>query len=192
VVEDLLMAKNNRFEIKELNTPRQGGHTKKDRIERLEPDIRGGRFYIPAVVWHPDHGDKTGAYSGSCFWHVWTDEDAKANKGAPYHVDQIIYRPVKGLTKIQRDFADTQFRIVKSLKRRDENGDVYDLTRVFIDEMIRHPFAAHDDLIDAVSRIYDIDPLPPIPIDAKSAESLDVDDTLERTEPGGEGYEDHY
>jgi Xaa-Pro aminopeptidase len=32
-------------------------------------------------------------------------------------------------------------RIVTALQRRDENGDIYDLTRVFMDEMIRHPFA---------------------------------------------------
>ena len=34
-----------------------------------------------------------------------------------------------------------------------KNGDIYDVTRIFIDEVIRHPFAAHDDLLDAVARI---------------------------------------
>ena len=40
--------------------------------------------------------------------------------------------------------------------------------RIFTEGLIRHPFAAHDDFIDAVSRIYDIDPQSPVPYDAKS------------------------
>jgi hypothetical protein len=47
---------------------------------------------------------------------------------------------------------------------------------VFIDEMIRHPFAVHDDLIDATSRIYDIDPSPPVAYEAQSTEPLGLDD----------------
>jgi hypothetical protein len=43
--------------------------------------------------------------------------------------------------------------------------------------MVRHPFAAHDDFLDAVSRIYDIDPQPPLPVEAQSAEGIDVDDS---------------
>ena len=34
-----------------------------------------------------------------------------------------------------------------ALQRRDEQGNIYDLTRVFFDELLRHPFALHDDLI---------------------------------------------
>jgi hypothetical protein len=181
-INTLLDMRDGRFPIEELNTPRQGGHSKNDRIERLEPDIRGGRFYLPAVVWHGEFGDKRGEFAGQCYWHVWTEEDAIAHKRqtnapAPHHVGQIVYRPVRGLTKMQRQFAETQYRIVKPLKRLDENKDVYDLTRLFCDEMIRHPFAVHDDLIDAVSRIYDIEPKPPQLVDARSTESLDIDDT---------------
>jgi hypothetical protein len=181
VIEEKLDSLNDRFPIEELNTPRQGGHSKNDRIERLEPDIRGGRFYLPAVVHHGEFGPKTGEFNGCCLWSVWTQEDADAAHGAhqkpDYHVGQIIYRPMRGLSRAQRAFADTKYRIVTPLKRLDENKDVYDLTRLFMDEMIRHPFAVHDDMIDAVSRIYDIDPRPPTPIDSRSTESIDVDDT---------------
>jgi hypothetical protein len=41
----------------------------------------------------------------------------------------------------------TEHRIVTALQRRDEQGNIYDLTRVFFDELLRHPFALHDDLI---------------------------------------------
>ena len=62
----------NIFKIEELNTPRKGAHSKDDRIERLEPDFRLGRFLLPMVVHHPDRG-------GRCSWRVWTEE---ANKRA--------------------------------------------------------------------------------------------------------------
>ncbi len=179
VIEDQLRRKDNLFPIQELNTPRSGGHSKNDRIERLEPDIRGGRFYLPAVVHHHDFGPKVGEFAGLCYWSVWTEKDAKAaaelNQQVVHHVGQIIYRPMKGLTKLMQEHAAQQkFRIVSALKRKDENRDVYDLTRLFIEEMIRHPFAVHDDLIDAVSRIYDIEPLPPAVFEApQSTESIE-------------------
>ena len=188
VIEDLMMSKDNHFKIEELNTPRQGGHSKDDRIGRLEPDLRSGRFFLPCAVYHPDFGPKVGRdgtleqigeFAGSCFWSVWTDADAKAadERGAKseHHVGQIIYRQVKGHTRLQRECAEQKYRIVTPLKRRDENSDVYDLTRVFVEELIRHPFAPHDDLIDAASRIYDIDPQPPEKFEARAADGIDAE-----------------
>jgi hypothetical protein len=73
---------------------------------------------------------------------------------------------------------------VLPIKRFDENKDVYDLTRVFFDEFLRHPFAAHDDLIDAVARIYDINPLSPELIEDQSAIGSWADDEDIYFEPG--------
>lgn len=184
VIEDTQEREGHFFHIEEMNTPRQGKHSKDDRIERLEPDLRLGRFYLPAVVHHPDFG---GA-DGRCLWTVWTDDDLKEyekrqkdaaeKKACPYQVGQILYRPMKGPTRMQRYMEQTAqtYRIVTALKRRDENKDVYDVTRGFIEEAVRHPFAAHDDFIDATSRIFDLEPAAPVPHEAQATDPLAEDD----------------
>jgi hypothetical protein len=59
----------------------------------------------------------------------------------------------KAMIGSQRDYSGGgSWRIAKPPRRKDENNDAYDVTRVFMEELIRHPFAAHDDFIDAVSR----------------------------------------
>jgi len=47
----------------------------------------------------------------------------------------IAYRPLIGPIRLQRACAATgqNFRIVKPIKRQDENGDIYDLTRAFVE-----------------------------------------------------------
>ena len=38
--------------------------------------------------------------------------------------------------------------------RRDEDGNLYDVTRVFFEEFALFPFSPRDDLVDALSRVY--------------------------------------
>lgn len=59
------------------------------------------------------------------------------------------------------------FRIFKPVNRRDHEGNLYSLNRGFLEEYLTYPFSAKKDLIDAVSRIYDMEPVPPILIDDK-------------------------
>jgi hypothetical protein len=110
---------------------------------------------------------------------VWTEEKRKLNeatgKTRDYHIGQLIFRRVTELTSGQKSMSAQKHRIVEALRRRDENGDIYDVTRILIDELIRHPFAAHDDLLDAVARIYDIDPQIPVHYKAQSTEPLELD-----------------
>jgi phage terminase large subunit-like protein len=186
VMKEMMRAENSHFEIVELKTPETGGHSKHDRIDRLEPDIRNGRFYLPCVVHDREWG-------GLCYWSVWTEEHARRaetqGKKTDYNVGQIIYRKVQreGLTARQIEMArrGMKHRIVSPLKRRDENGDIYDLTGIFIEEAIRHPFAGHDDLIDAASRIYDINPyLPQLNLgQSQSTESLEMEMEMDELGP---------
>jgi hypothetical protein len=74
-MKEMMRTEGNYFEIVELRTPETGGHSKRDRIERLEPDIRSGRFLLPCVVQHPDRG-------GPNYWSVGVDGGkTKAQRG---------------------------------------------------------------------------------------------------------------
>jgi hypothetical protein len=150
------------FAIEELNFPRDGSaHAKPDRVERLEPDLRGGKFLLPAVVHHPEFGGS----DGKAIWKAWTEEEAgKAGGNSPdprLNPGNIVYRPLIGPTRAQRscEVMGERFRIVRPIVRLDEDQNVYDVTRAFIEEALFFPFAPHDDLIDACSRIYDMQPV---------------------------------
>ena len=116
------------FEIRELAWPREGSGSKIDRVQRLEPAFRAGRFYLPAVS---------------------TSE-----------------------TKSQRMVRDQgqAFRVFTPTHRKDEEGRLYSLNKTFLDEYLFFPYAQHDDMIDAVSRIFDAEALPPVVIDEKVLE----------------------
>ena len=70
------------------------------------------------------------------------------------------------------------FRIYKPVKRTDEEGRMYSLNRNFLEEFLVFPFGVHDDLVDAMSRIEDIDPQPPIIVDERSLEPEFFDDGI--------------
>ena len=173
VIEEYQERDDDFFELVELNTPQQGKHSKNDRISRLEPDFNRGLFYVPAVIYHPEFG---GGLGNQALWEVWTEEDSKeaiereSDDNPP--VGNIVYRPMQGLTKAQRAMEVTgqSHRIVTALKRRNEDGEIYDLTRVFMEEFRLIPFAPHDDLCDAMSRIYDMEPTKPVLYESIGAE----------------------
>ena len=68
------------------------------------------------------------------------------------------------------------FRVFTPVRRIDENGNLYSLNKNFIEEYLVFPFAAHDDFIDAASRIYDMEHTTPIIIDERSLEPDSYED----------------
>lgn len=111
------------FEIVELAWPREGPGSKYDRIQRLVPDFRNGKFLLAQVV----KGE--------------TSNQARMRaEGQPWRI-----------------FAPT--------RRQDYQGKAYSLNKSLITEFLTYPFAVHDDLLDACSRLYDIDATAPVVID---------------------------
>lgn len=56
-------------------------------------------------------------------------------------------------------------RLSRRIEQEDENGGTYDLTERFRLQVGFYPFTGLKDLIDAVARIYDLDPRPPAWVD---------------------------
>jgi phage terminase large subunit-like protein len=79
---------------------------------------------------------------------------------------------VQGETANQRRIREQgqPFRIFKPVMRRDHEGNMYSLNKGFLEEFLTYPFSAKKDLIDAVSRLYDMEPVPPILIDERTLE----------------------
>jgi hypothetical protein len=119
-----------RFEIAELEWPRDGEKSKNDRVQRLVPDIKGHRFYLP----YP------------------TDDER--------------------LTKTQRALLAQgyEYRIARPITRKDENGHRYDVAEMLRMEVSYFPFGGLKDLVDAASRIYDMEPITPEYVDQTSLE----------------------
>lgn len=67
------------------------------------------------------------------------------------------------LTSLQRKMLETgqNHRIARPIKRVDENDDVYEVWTKFKEELGFFPYGAKKDLIDATSRIYDMEPTAP-------------------------------
>jgi phage terminase large subunit-like protein len=126
--EECMQRERDYFEILELSWTSDGTRAKEDRVQRLQPQFKSGRFYLAAKV----DGE--------------TANQRKVREhGAP-------------------------FRIFKPVVRFDHERNVYSLNKGFLDEFLTFPFSAKKDLIDAASRIYDMDPVPPILIDERSLE----------------------
>lgn len=153
----------NRFEIKELNwTGQVGRESKASRVERLEPDLRNESVLFPARVWNPHVTDPaTGKRSTSVTWTVDPETEEIKHRHIPnLHGDE------------RRVIASGEcWRLMEPLMRRDEDGNLYDLTRVAFEEIKFFPFSPRDDLVDAMSRIYDMDPR-----SAEAGETVMVED----------------
>lgn len=124
------------FEIVELAWPREGPGSKYDRIQRLVPDFRNGRFFMAEVV-----KQQTAAQT--------------------------------------RVIAEGQpWRVFTPTRRPDYEAKIYSLNKVLITEYLTYPFSVHDDVLDACSRIYDIDAAAPIIVKAEHLDPFIYDDGI--------------
>lgn len=108
------------FPVLELAWPREGDGSKIDRVQRLGPDFRAGKFFTP-----------------------YDTDDTK-------------------LTANQRKFHNTGqfFRIARPIRRK-EGDRIYDVAKEFRLQIHFFPHGGKVDFIDAVSRIYDMEPKAP-------------------------------
>ncbi len=118
------------FPIEELEWPREGDGSKLDRVQRLGPDIRGHKLFLP----YPTDPNR-----------LTSNQQRISSVGHPYRVSQRI-------------------------RRKDSDGNIYDLAEQLRNQIHYFPFGTLKDLVDAVSRIYDMEPTPPIMIDESSLE----------------------
>jgi hypothetical protein len=109
-----------RFDIQELAWPREGGGAKTDRVQRLGPDLRSHKFFLP------------------------------------YETDEKNYTSAQ-----RRMLQGYTYRIASRIRRKDENGDIYDLSEQLKMQIHYFPFGGKVDAIDATSRIYDMNPMAP-------------------------------
>lgn len=123
-----MQVENSSFVIDELKWPRDGEGSKDDRVQRLGPDLRSHKFFVPK---HSEH---------------LTSNQARCKD------------------------AGQSYRIAKAIRKKDSDGNIYDLSVMLKEQIMFYPFAPLKDLIDAVSRIYDMEPKPPIIIDEAELE----------------------
>jgi phage terminase large subunit-like protein len=109
----------------------------------------------------------------------WTSDGAQAKDDRvqrlqPDFISKRFYLAavVQGETANQRRIREQgqPFRIFKPVMRRDHEGNMYSLNKGFLEEFLTYPFSAKKDLIDAVSRVYDMAPVSPILIDERVLE----------------------
>jgi hypothetical protein len=76
------------------------------------------------------------------------------------------------LTSKQREFDESGYgyRISHRIRRRDQDGKIYDVTERLRMQFAFFPFCDKKDLIDATSRIYDLEVRPPVYVDSSTLE----------------------
>lgn len=126
------------FIIHELNWTfegTKGEQGKTTRVERLEPDFRNAKFFLPFAVWRN---------SQPMIWKIDTDLDSKT-------YNTIVWDVCTGWTKGQKSAIDagSSDLVARAIKRLDEERHTYDLTMKFMDEYQFFPFGRYKDLVDA-------------------------------------------
>lgn len=152
------------FSIRELSWVRENDQSKEHRVDRLEPDFRNSRFYLPLSVWKDGRPHR---------WRADDDPESKSYQAVLWTpVADIIEAGGESITTTQQRAIDSgnDDLVCKAIKKVDNEKQIYDLTNRFIEEYLNFPFGEHDDLIDAASRIYDMEMIEPTIISKTSTD----------------------
>lgn len=165
------------FNITEVSWTREGNESKSNRVERLEPDCRVGRFHLPVPVLFKNVPSlwRVAAVCASCSGLSAREAASCTSCGSEsFSAFRIQYLALgeAGLTRAMQQAIDggATDTVAKAIKRFDEERNVYDLTERFITEYESFPFGMYDDLLDACSRIYDLEPTAPAMASAQETE----------------------
>lgn len=153
--EERMLLEKDHFDITELNWTSDGTRAKEDRVQRLQPDFASHRFFLAML----------------CVRNV----PALDAQGQP------IKHPTTGEPVMKREAYETSnqrkvrelgqaHRIFAPITARDHENQAYSLNKGFLNEYLFFPFSAKKDLIDAASRLYDLEPVPPVLIDQTALE----------------------
>lgn len=127
----------------------------------LEMQRSGDFFPIKELAWV--YNDTSGQ-----------SKDDRVGRLQPPFMQKKFHLPaiVTGVTKRQREAieAGQAYRVFKPVQAVDEDGNLYSLNKGFLDEYLTYPFSPKKDLIDAASRIFDMDPVAPILVDERMLE----------------------
>lgn len=173
------------FAIEELNWPREGGNSKRERVERLEPDFRNGRFYLPLPLWREGRAQVwslapvCASCGGGPALPIPSKVDEyrcpKCEKSFIHHVGDVTYFDNQGLTKLQMQAIEggSPDLVAKAIRNVDQDGRIYDLTMHFMEEFRTFPFGLLCDLVDATSRIYDMEARGPVATPAGALDPIE-------------------
>lgn len=81
-------------------------------------------------------------------------------KRGQFYLPAAVEKETKAQAELKR--MGEGYRVFLPVARRDHQGNLYRLTKNFLEEYTVYPFAVHDDFLDAMSRIQDMEPLAPI------------------------------
>lgn len=148
-------------EIRELGWVRDSLlQSKADRVERMEPYFRNSKFWLPARVYDKARGSV-------CTWA--TREGSQIPTTMPTRM-VTPDDPDGYLTKVEREAVarGESWRLMEPIKRMDSDKATYDVVLKLFEEYIFFPFAPHDDFIDVMSRVDDMDPTVPVSYDLRN------------------------
>jgi phage terminase large subunit-like protein len=134
---------------------KMGGKTsKEDRIKRLVPDLKAGNFKIPYFIekYSEIHSWKVREVEqGSDQYEMMYTKEPKFNARGEDRFPK--YEEIS--KNAEFDFSIQEKRAYP-ISRNDVEGLPYDYTAEFIEEFTTFPYSRWDDVLDSITRIYDI------------------------------------